>query len=533
MSALLVSLLACGNFSPDNSLAGDMPMDSDDIPPGTLKIDIRPAASESGLLPQSFILAPGSYEDVELGHTMSPTATIRGTLLATTVQGWSSAAASATLPLQAVVRATHGNLLQGGVATTDETGSLDLPVPANQMYALEILPASATESPFVYLVDQNVLADNSAGVGLDLSTTLSAGAPVYGRVTDSASENVALASLHLCRADVPVCSATFTTDKNGWFVARVDPGYDYVLVTEGEVRAEKDVSLAIPEIAVPFTVEAGDVSGVEVDVNVGDRTTQRVSMRVQTDDGSPARYPHVRATSESLATGALVVEREGQDDGQVVLDLPAGTWTLEVWPNDADDPDVVARADATPWVVEGLRIGADVDLPKVTLQAPTVLSGVVHVPSGKRAAGVTVTAVEAGFGEFTFSTVTDDDGKWSMSVPRTDVRLTAVPLTSADGAYTHASLSLADAGETTEVELDLVEGTPVTGVVTSQDGPVAFALVELYDYAADVLLARALTDADGAYSVRVDLPESDPGDTGADTGTQDTGDTAASDTGAP
>jgi hypothetical protein len=342
---------------------------------------------------------------------------------------------------------------------------------------------------------------------------------------------VARTPLHIRRTDVDVQSATFLTDDQGWFVARVAPGYSYAVETEGVVRSDA----AIPSVSAEFTLEAGDTDGVEVNLDVGDRVTRTVKLDVLDPEGEGLLHPHVRAVSQSIPVGSLTTEVGGQTDGQVTINLVPGTWTVEVWPSDdADDNKPEDHTNLTPWtetlVVPG-GVDADYNAGSITLDAPTRLSGTVLGAGGAPAAGATLSVTEVGFGGFTFTAVTDAEGRYSVSVPRMPLELAVLPSAAEDGAFFHASIDLSDAAADTTQDVTLVAGTELKGEAQSAGQPVPFALVEVYDYAREVLLARTITDESGSYSVRIDLPETDDGQGGgdADTGDEDTGgaDTAA------
>lgn len=517
MNALLLSALLAGCTGSFENTFKDSAPEDEPIPPGTLRIDMRPASDALELLPQSFLLAPGTYEGVEVAHELSASSTIFGIFNAESMQGLGAAAASASGPLDAVIRAGRTGLLQGGAANTDAEGSVSFTVPGNQAYSVEIIPNDPARSPMI------VLANSAVDGDLDLTQTVEAGAPVYGRVTDAAGTRLADTTLRLRRTDLDVASATFTTDKNGWFIARVEPGYEYALATVGDGDA---VGGPIASVEQVFTVEGAD--GAEVNLDVGERDSFVLSARAVDAGGDPIPNPHVRATSTSLETGSLVLEFEAQSDGKITLELLPGTWTIEVWPS-------TEQAELTPWVATfTVTVSDDVDdgddIGDITLNPPTRMSGTVTRPNGAGAEGVSVTAREVGFGGYSFSATTDSEGNYSLDVPRTPLMVQAIPAIAASGAYSNEALDLTSAASTEGFDIPLVTGLLLTGVATLNGEPVPFALVEIYDHAEEVLLARTLTDADGAYTVRIDLPESEADlegseDTGEDTGADTGGDT--------
>lgn len=69
------------------------------------------------------------------------------------------------------------------------------------------------------------------------------------------------------------------------------------------------------------------------------------------------------------------------------------------------------------------------------------------------------------------------------------------------------------------LDFELPAGTALSGILTAEGQVVPYAQVLVYDHVAGLLLARTLSDADGHYSVNVELPETDEqSDTAGDTG---------------
>ncbi len=498
-------LVACGA---ENDLEADRRATAEDgIAPGTLRVDTRPSADDLALLPQSFLLSPGWYEGVDVFHELHGTVVVSGTLTAEIMQGF--AVASGVRPLDGLVRARRDGLLQGGAAQTGADGAFSFSLPGSQPYALELIPADPTMSPLAYfgelLIDQ----------GLQLNSVIAMGAPVYGRVTDAEGNRLAKARLHIRRADVDARSSTFTTDDQGWYLARVEPGYSYVIETEGGTDAD---ARPYPVVAAEFTVENGE--GAEVNLDVGVRSVVVTLDADFTDaDGAELRTPQVRATSSALETGSLVVEKTGDSDGHVVLNMLPGTWTIEVWP-------AIGQAGLTPWVLRDYVVEADEYLGRLALSSPTTLAGTIFDANGSPLAGTTVTATELGAGGYNYSTTSDSKGAYELAVPRTTLRLQAVPSSPDAGAYAHTAVDLTDAGAHETADLDLLPGTVLSGVASLDGDPVPFALIDVYDHVQGLLLGTTVTDGDGAYTVRVDVRDveaaTDADD--ADTGEEDTGD---------
>lgn len=501
---LLLMTLGCADFNLDGAKFGG-PLEGE-VEPGTLRLDISPSDDALGLLPQSLILAPSDYLDVEapLANELSSTVWVEGVLTAEVLQGW-TASSSASGPLAATVSAERPSLRQGGAVATDEEGTFSLALPGSQPYTLTITPAEATATPLLAFANRNV------GEGVRIDEDVAPGAPLYGRVTDDNGARVGGVAMHLVRLDTGGRTSTFESDASGWYVARVEPGFAYELVVEGSTEA---VGGPIPTLTLPIEVE--DEEGAQLDVGVGSRRSFSVELTAADADGNRLSHPRARATSEALPLGSLQVEFEGQGDGLLNLSLPEGTWTIEVIPSDSPSD---SEPTLSPFVVSGLAVTEDQKLGVVTLAAPALLQGVVRDATEEHAvaAGVAVSAVSEGFGGYTFTTITDEDGRYELSVPRTDLRVEATPGRASLGAYTREWVDVSADRET--LDFDLPAGTALSGILTAEGQVVPYAQVLVYDHVAGLLLARTLSDADGHYSVNVELPETDDeSDTAGDTG---------------
>ncbi len=508
--AALLLLVACeGDFN-DALDSGSTEAVDGGLPEGTLRVDVYPSDDGSGALAQSFLLAPGAYgEGIAVSHDLDATVSVAGSLSADSYQGWSASASSANGALAAVVRAERSGLVQSGAAATDEAGAFALPLPGQQPYDLAIVPSDATVAPLL------LFANTDVGAGLDLTQHLGPGAPIYGRVTDAEGNRIASAPLRLRYADSEVYSATFYADDSGWFVARAEPGYDYVIET---VAAEASRGVFVPAVTTEFMVE--DAAGAQVDIDVGVLDTFRYDARIVDGSGEVVNGATIRATSRGLdgSAGSYTVETTNLDTGYVYLDLLAGTYQIEVWPAYADQR-------LAPFS-EVVRIDRDIDVGDIALGGSTTLAGTVETAEGERVAGATITATQRLGGKYTFSTTANDRGDYTLDVPAATYDIVINAPGPEAGALANQYIDGRDGGEL-QHDVTLAAGTPVVGAVRLADAALGLSLVEIVDPNSGTLLARTLTDLDGNYSVRVALPERDDDggndtagdeDTGADTG---------------
>ncbi len=489
MTRGLLALFAVGCVGANFDAAQELATAAEDFPVGTLRVDMYPADDDNHLLPQSFLLAPDAYGDgVSVDHAVAATVSVTAQLLADPYLGWESEEVPASEALYATLRGRRAGLIQAGAASTDDSGWLTLSLPGQQPYEFAIVPADAALAPV------GILSSTDVAEGIDLSRVVSPGAPVYGRVTDLDEARVANVPLRMRRADSDVYSATFYADDSGWFLARAEPGYDYVLET---IASEPSRGVLVPAVEVPFSV--ADATGAEVAVNVGDPTTFAFTARVVNATGDVVSGATFRATSRSLdgSEGVYTVQTTNQDTGYLSLDLLAGTYDIEVWPRYADQ-------DLAP-VAEVLRISDDVDAGDLRLEGNTTLVGRVLTADGEAVAGATVTAQQRGAGEYSFSTTTDQRGDYELGLPAASYNVVVAPDDAALGALSVRVVDGRDGGEL-DHSVKLAAGTPVNGSLRLGDATVPYALVEIVDPNTGELLARDLTDADGNYAVRVEVP---------------------------
>ncbi len=502
-----ILLLAAGCAMSDGAFdSGDFENDAGGLPEGTLRVDVYPSDDGSGALAQSFLLAPDAYgEGISITHDLDATVSVTGSLTADSYQGWSASASSATGALAAVVRAERPGLVQSGAAATDEVGAFVLPLPGQQPYDLAIVPADATVAPLL------LFSSTDVGTGLDLSQELGAGAPIYGRVTDAEGNRIANAPLRLRYADSAVYSATFYADDSGWFVARAEPGYGYVIET---VAAEASRGVFVPAVATEFIVE--DAAGAQVDIDVGQLQSFRYDARIVDGSGEVVSGATIRAQSRGLdgSAGSYMVETTNLDTGYVYLDLLAGTYQIEVWPAYADQR-------LAPFS-EVVSIDRDTDVGDIALGGSTALAGSVQTAGGENVASATITATQRVGGKYTFSTTANERGEYTLEVPAATYDIVINAPAAEAGALASQYVDGRDGGELRH-NVTLASGTPVLGAVRLGDAALGLSLVEIVDPNTGALLARTLTDLDGNYSVRVALPERHDDEEADTAGAEDTG----------
>lgn len=511
MISLLILLAGCmGNV---NDLASAE--DTADMVPGTLTTHVYPG-SESGLLPQTFAIVPVDREYGDVSLPLAETVDVSGLLTSLVAHPWSAVGApTAPEPFAGLVEVSLANSVQSAAVRADETGLFTFQIPADAGYDLYFRPDDATGAPATGLGHQSFFQDT------DLTQELSEGVPIFGRVT-ALGVGVAKAPLVLTRLQpVPVTSSqVFYTDSEGWYTARApDAGTYRIEVQEGLSGA----GVVLPAVERRLTIND---QGGSLDIDLGALAAAVVTGTVNDMNGNAVADAQIRLSSSALESvdGTLEVLTTTDVTGSFVARLIPGQFTAEILPAYQAKPELSPTA--VPITVE---IGST-DVGIITLGGVASISGVVNLP-GERgpAAGVSVTATQVGWSQYAWSTTTDESGNYTLSdLPLTDFVVLCTPPTTSGAAATRVDLPIGG-----DPSIMLVEGTPLSGIVTSPDGVAAYALVEVHDAATDLVLGTALTNSEGAFEMVIDMPEVDPADTDetGDTGGRDTSDTGGTDTG--
>jgi hypothetical protein len=282
-------------------------------------------------------------------------------------------------------------------------------------------------------------------------------------------------------------SGVAVTDSGGFYALRVPAGV-WEVTTTG-VPAERDPAIHAADVVVTNRL------GAPVDLSYPGSGRVLATLQVRSADDSPVGGIPVRFTAVALdgyGDAQLVVEAEAASDGRVDLPLVPGVYDIEILPGD------VALVG---WRADGVDIHSGGTIDTVALDPLVPISGVTVEATGLPLAGVRVTCDEIGFAGRTWSTFSDDSGVWS---------LTTAPLVSCAAVPPGGRSDLAierlviDAGETTSWTPQLAPGREITGVVTLDGEPEAFAVVEVRN-AAGQIVGQGLSDGDGLYNLALPL----------------------------
>jgi hypothetical protein len=512
-ASLLLLLVGCSGDMMDSAKDAEA---SSGTAEGTLRLDVTPPATDGApLLAQSHIISPDNYEG--LGLELFGTRTVSGVLTALVARGYPQfGAPTVPEPLLAGILALPEGDLQGAIAQSGEDGVFVLSFPA---YATPIdiafVPVDAGMAPVHVLAAPT---SDAAGWNQEIVP----GIPVYGRVTgqvDGVEQALAGIPLRISRVigGQIVSSAAFTTDRTGWYVARVDQLGDYTIEVEG--GAPNASEQMAPALAVPVLVEAPE--GIELPLALGNVQAASVDGSVVDADGRRVADARVRFTSVTLDSGigSLQVETNTTEEGRFITDLLPGMYDIEIMPA------YEAQVTTSPVRFERQRITDGVSLRNLALSRAARLTGRVITVEEEPVADVQVVATEVGFGGHVYYTTTGAEGGFDFPVTDVPLTITLTPAQSGDSAIT--TVNVEDPDDVGVFQLAV--GVPVTGRLSHQGADIAYASVDVYDAGSGLLLGRTVSDESGAFSLRISVPEptdSEDADTGADTG----GDTADTDT---
>ncbi len=497
--ALLVAIATAGGATgcSDMKLSagaedGTGAADGQSLSDDSLRLDIFPSDATPGLKPQSVHL-DGGGEWTGLDVEISPSVTLSGQVLgflATPYSGDPTVPGQDDQAIAARIDVVMEDSVAGGSTMTTDDGYFELEVPPGKSYRVDVVPDQTDQVPFDSTTIPVLASDLDLGVWY-----LDYGVPVWGRVAYSDDGVPRGATVHLVDTSSGTPGPTTAIDGDGWYMLRAYPG-SFDVVVEGRTGGSD------PTLTRSITLDQTDEElRADLDVGPSERATligtlvDSQGYGLASDRSNEYR---VRATSTHLrdVTGSLTVERTTAAGGAFELSLLAGDWLVELIPP--------YDAGLSPASLSLTMSDADLDVGELVMPTSTGIDVLVVSTTGDPAPDVLVVAQELGFDGYTYSGTTDVDGIASFDVPRVPVELTATPPT--DAAAIHRSVI--DAAETQDPTIELTTGVPVSGAVSADGEPVAFALVEVRT-ADGQLYGTAITDSAGGFSMRV--PESPSG----------------------
>jgi len=382
----------------------------------------------------------------------------------------------------ATVRIVESGTLHDYRAVSGGDGAVTLFTMPGDAYQVTVVP----DDPRQPLTSFPWSSDD--GLNLDLEP----GGSIFGRVL---ANGLPLADSAVQLIDAAgVRSAIATSDRNGFYELAAAPGV-YTVESIGRSFGEEPV-LAIVD------VDHGETA-TRLDIDYPDLTDVLLDARVVDADGEPLEGITVRF--ESIVVDGLegqlasyVVDKVSDEGGAVLARVPAGTYDVRALP-----PARTNGARHTPVQVLAVRADQDVDLGVLSLPPAVEVEGTVADGGETRLPGAVVACREDGYGQRSWSTVTNDEGRFGLQLPKVPVTCAvSPPADRTDLALTRRGFDPAD---TTSPTLQLRSGLPVSGVVLRDGEPEGFVVVEVRDDAGE-LLGSALSDEDGAWQLQLPTP---------------------------
>ena len=310
---------------------------------------------------------------------------------------------------------------------------------------------------------------------LDILTEPVDGADIVARSTDS-----------------DALSQFATTDDDGQFELRLpddDETYDV------EIFPGDDNPL-VPRATFEQEITPG-IDSVELSLGELDLELLELSLQVSADpdvDHADIDYSDLRVQArQSVDLGELLVVPELDDDGSAELDLPLGSWDIDV-----------STAPGTPFAGASeqaslLDTGSDVQLelpPRLTTE------GRVTDEEGDELEGVRIKPRDLETGEALPAVRSDEAGQFAFYADPGDYELTFKPPASAALPTVLKQFTVED--ESTEIDAAIPYGFVATGTVQTPEGtPLADTGVRAVTDTTDRSIADATTDTDGRFRLIV------------------------------
>lgn len=480
-AAALLALVGCADSSL-TAMENGLPGGAAESYAGGLRVDVYPSADLGGgaLMPQTFLGLETQGDALAL--ILEEPVTVSGRMTGFDANPTASVGVPGTAetPVQGFVLAQIPNTPVDRIIPVDASGRFQADVAPGEGYLLAWVPEVPNDLPFNVAVDQALFEDT------DLSLYLDQAPLVIGSVTTADDVAVEGAHVQLMHPATGVEGPIVPVELDGGFSLRAYPG-EYVLRTWDP----SDNRTPVQELPVEIRSDAGE----HVEVYYPSLATVLATGEILDDQGSGLANVRVVFESEELdglPYGSFSQETTTNESGLYSSRLPPGTYTVTVTP-DADHPlGPTQLADVT--VQDATDLGLVELSPRPVVQLALV--GVDNVPL----AGVLVQATEVGHAGFVYETVTNADGVMVLPVSDGPLEWAFVPPVESGAATrftvkTPEELSL-------EPVLVLQPGELVEGQVSFKGDPAPYCLIEVRDLD-DRLYGTAVTDADGAFTVRV------------------------------
>ena len=419
-----------------------------------------------------------------------------------------------TLPGQAV--AVEGEVVVDKIGTVQSYvtqvigGSFETWLVTDDSYQLTIVPSDPELPLFTRRLDVDRL-EEAEPIVAELDIDIGLGVPLYGEVTalgpDDEPVPIVGAAVYAVNA-AGVRSSIATTDGRGRYLLRVSPSAPYRVVCEGQPNGLDPVwsrntfaqSTAGANVNFPYPIAlARDVATGEVVAQESGDSISGTVLRLIAEE--------IDGFEDFISEGDDVewVWQQTLDTNRVVtIQVVPGSYRIELLPPEATP----TQQNPSPSLQLSSLSEGPLELPgefgRLEIRPTQNVTSVVVDSDGLPVPGASVECTEVSFGGRSTTALTDDGGMFSLLLPENDVRCQVVPPGNAPLALHYEPQFDANSAP---AEIRLQRGTEIVGSVLAPDNtPEPFAWVEVRDEQTGDVIAYGVSDEDGSYTVRAELP---------------------------
>lgn len=482
---LLAPLAGCSDLVLISPEISDTASDSDLPEARSFFLQVLPTPGTAGdevLLEQTF----GSFVEGDgFQLVLEPARRVRGVVEAVQVTPWLANLPTERGPVsgEVVMRSSDGRDVRSTTIGADGRYEL-LAVPGSWRFSVVPDDPRVGARTDVLLLSEDLQHD----------PILDPGVPIWGRVTDASGFPIGGAVVRALQVDPEGTpregSGDATTDGEGWYELRVEPG-PWVVQTTGRPGG-RDPSLQVPAV----TVETGS----RVDLSYPTDARASLTARIVDPDGRALPRVRMRMSSRALygfdgLDASFQVEVTSDSRGYVDTRIPAGDYLAEVLPEDDD-----------PWAavsIPDVRVSGDVDLGTQRLVALIDQGGIVLDSLNQPVVGATIRLRERTSDGRAWVTTTDESGLYVVPALAEAGDLDVIP-TGGVGRLSAVRLNVEPGG--LPPTLQLPDGELIGGTVTWQSsrGPTSLPYAEVRVLDVDgVTRGYGVTDDDGGFQVFV------------------------------
>ena len=453
----------------------------------SLRIDITPSDASGGLLPQSFNISPEQDWD-NLVLELSNSTTIHGNISGYTIFPYVDInIPGEQVPVEAQVKIIQEGTINGNIVNSEANGNFDITIPHGENYQLSITPLSPQNVPYLIVDNLNFL-ESSTPLEIDLGS----GVPIYGIVHNFSS--ALHASAQLIDGLTGIKGPQIDIQNNGYFQLRAPPNRN-----DFTIRIQGTDNELIPKLDIPVYVSELDTEGLRVDVDLGTLEYSTVTGRLLNSELIPfSERSIIRFESLNLynSDGSVYVETNNDFNGYFNVTLLQGVYKMTIIPSYEEN------GAAAPISLEVTIDHERAELSDIQLPSLQNFSGIIYGIDSLPSAGVTVNFKDANFDQNTYSTITDDMGRFDIKLPPVLMNVSLIP-GSTNAAISNFAVDLRN--DQSDFNWTLQTGQHIAGQIKTDEYTVPFALIEIYQ--GGNLLANGLSGQDGEFALQIQIEE--------------------------